>query len=84
MPVVKATIHSIASMGAIVLTAVLNQVVTEQFSVFERLSALSVTVLIETAGLPMSEEVAKITVPTGLLVGAWIVLFEVRELTTDG
>lgn len=84
MPVVKATIHSVASMGAIVLTAVLNQIVTEELSIFQRLSELSVDVLIDTAGLPMSEEVAQITVPTGLLVGAWIALFELRELTADG
>lgn len=84
MPYVKATIHAVASMGAIVLTAIVNELVTEHVSVFERIADLSVSVLVDSAGLPMSEDVAKITVPAGLVVGAWIVVFELRQLTADG
>lgn len=84
MPHVKGTVHGLASMGAILLAGLTNELLTEHIELIELVSALSVSLLVETAGLPIEESVARIVVPTGLVVGLWVFLYELKQVTTDG
>ena len=49
----------------------------------ERLSELSVQLLVETAQLPVDEGVARIVIPAGLVVGLWVFLFELKQVTKE-
>jgi len=79
MGLVKGTVHGLASMIIIVLGAIIAGVVRDHVGIFESLSEGMVTLLVETANLPVSEEVAAIAVPVGILIGVWVALFEFRQ-----
>ncbi|MFC7114138.1 hypothetical protein ACFQH2_02945 [Natronoarchaeum sp. GCM10025703] len=81
---IKGTIHGLASMGAIILAGLTNNLLTEHVGVVERLSELSVRLLVETARLPVDEGVARIVIPAGLVVGLWVFLFELKQVTNEG
>lgn len=81
MPHVKGTVHGLASMGAIILAGLVNELLTEHVEVIELLSNLSVALVVETARVPMGEEVARIVIPTGLVMGLWVFLYELKQVT---
>jgi len=82
MSLAKGTIHGIAAMVLVVLGAVLSEAITDNIDVFEGLSDWVVHLLLDVGDLPISEEVASIVVPVGILMGVWVFIYEVKQVTT--
>ncbi|SDJ56949.1 hypothetical protein SAMN05216226_105104 [Halovenus aranensis] len=57
MSLVKGTVHGLASMVLVVLGAVLTDTIRQNIELFERLSELTVQLLVDVMNLPISEEV---------------------------
>ena len=82
MSLTKGVIHGVASMVLVVLGAVLANAIKENVGVFEQLSDAMVQLLVDIGNLPIAEEVAAIVVPVGLLMGLWVFVYEVKQVTT--
>ncbi|WP_010546721.1 hypothetical protein [Natronobacterium lacisalsi] len=81
MPHIKGMVHGFAAMATLIVGSILTDVVSEHAAVFRELSALSIELLTEVGRLPVDEEVAGIVVPVGILMGIWVFLFELRQVT---
>jgi hypothetical protein len=81
MSITKGTVHGIASMILVVLGAMLADITKQNIKVYEQLSDLSVQLLIDSGNIPISEEVATIVIPVGVLMGIWVFIYEVKEFT---
>jgi hypothetical protein len=81
MSIVKGTVHGVASMVILVLGAILTQSIKENITVFEQLSETTIVLLVENGNLPISEDVAGIVIPVGILMGVWVFLYEVKRAT---
>lgn len=82
MSLTKGAIHGVASMVLVVLGAVLANAIKENVGVFEQLSDVTVQLLVDVGNLPITEEVAAIVVPVGVLMGLWVFVYEVKQVTT--
>lgn len=80
MPHVRGTVHGIGAMGTIILGGVITQTVKEQFAIVDRVSDLTTMLLIDMAQIPIAEEVASIVLPVGILMFAWVFMYELRKL----
>lgn len=68
-------------MVILVLGAILTQSIKENIAVFEQLSETTIVLLVENGNLPISEDVAGIVIPVGILMGVWVFLYEVKRAT---
>jgi len=82
MSLVKGTVHGFASMTLVVLGAVLTDAIRQNVELFEQRSELTVQLLVDVGNIPISEEVASIVIPVGILMGIWVFLYEVKQVTT--
>ena len=80
MPHVRGTVHGLAAMGVVIVGAVLTDAIREHFEVFARLGDTTIHLLIDVAQLPVSEEIAGIVVPVGILMGIWVFAYELRRV----
>jgi hypothetical protein len=80
MPHVRGTVHGIGAMVMLVVGSVLTSVVREHLAVFASLSRTTRRLLVDLAGLPMSEDVAEVVLPVGVLMGIWVFAYELRQL----
>ncbi len=80
MPHVRGTVHGIGAMITLVVGSILTSVVREHLPVFAEISRATRRLLVDLAGLPISEDVAEVVVPVGVLMGIWVFAYEVRQL----
>lgn len=81
MPHIRGIVHGIAAMVVLIVGSVLTGVIREEYEVFAQLSAMTAHYLIEVAGIPVSEEIASVVVPVGVLMGIWVFAFELQRLS---
>lgn len=84
MPHVRGTVHGIAAMVTLVVGSVLTDTIREEFAVFERVAVTTTRLLVDVAELPISEEIAEVVVPVGVLMGAWVFAYELQRLSRTG
>lgn len=65
----------------LVLGAIIADAIKRNVEVFEIVSDGMVFFLITVADLPIPEEIAEILIPFGVLMGAWIFIYELKTLT---
>ncbi|MFC5279990.1 hypothetical protein ACFPM1_14665 [Halorubrum rubrum] len=80
MPHVRGTIHGVAAMVTLVVGSVLTNTIRAEFELFAQLAATTTRLLVDVAGLPISEEVAEVVVPVGVLMGVWVFAYELQRL----
>ena len=81
MSIAKGAVHGVASMVVVVLGAVLANAIKENIEVFALLSDATVRLLVDVGNIPISDEVASIVVPVGILMGLWVFIYEVKQMT---
>ncbi|WP_198664719.1 hypothetical protein [Halorubrum sp. 48-1-W] len=84
MPHVRGTVHGIAAMVTLVVGSVLTNTIREEFAVFERVAVTTTRLLVDVAELPISEEIAAVVVPVGVLMGVWVFAYELQRLSRAG
>lgn len=84
MPHVRGTVHGIAAMVTLVVGSVVTNTIREEFTVFERVAATTTRLLVDVAELPISEEIAEVVVPVGVLMGIWVFAYELQRLSRAG
>ncbi|GAA0522655.1 hypothetical protein SAMN04488066_105125 [Halorubrum aquaticum] len=80
MPHIRGTIHGTAAMVTLVVGSVLTNTIQEEFEMFAQLATTTTRLLIDVAELPISEEVAEVVVPVGVLMGIWVFAYELQRL----
>ncbi|SMO48318.1 hypothetical protein [Halorubrum cibi] len=80
MPHVRGTIHGIAAMVTLVVGSMLTNTIRAEFELFAQLAATTTRLLVDVANLPISEEVAEVVVPVGVLMGIWVFAYELQRL----
>lgn len=80
MPHVRGTIHGVAAMVTLVVGSVLTNTIRAEFEVFARVAATTTRLLVDVAKLPISEEIAEVVVPVGVLMGIWVFAYELQRL----
>lgn len=68
-------------MVALVVGSILTSAIRGEYEVFAQLSATTVHYLIDVAGVPVSEEIASVIVPVGVLMGIWVFAYELQRLS---
>jgi len=68
-------------MVTLIVGSILTATVREHVEVFAELSATTTRLIVDVAELPVSEEVAGIVVPVGVLMGAWVFAYELQRLS---
>jgi len=81
MPHVKATVHSIATMVSLIVGSILTASIREHIEVFKQLSQFTSRLLIDIFRLPISEEIAGIVIPVGILMAIWVLVYELRYIS---
>ena len=81
MPHIRGAIHGTAAMVVLVVGSMLTNAIREEYEVFAQLSATTTHYLIDVAGIPVSEEIASVVVPVGVLMGVWVFAYEVQRLS---
>mgnify|MGYP005852176507 CR=1 FL=1 len=81
MPHIRGAIHGTAAMVTLIVGSILTATVREHVEVFAELSATTTRLIVDVAELPVSEEVAGIVVPVGVLMGAWVFAYELQRLS---
>lgn len=69
-------------MVVVVLGAILADIIKRNVELFERLSDLTVHLLVETGSPPISNEIASIVIPVGILMFIWVFIYEVKQVTS--
>jgi hypothetical protein len=80
MPHVRGTIHGVAAMVTLVVGSMLTNTIRAEFELFAQLAATTTRLLVDVANLPISEEVAEVVVPVGVLMGVWVFAYELQRL----
>ena len=83
MPHIRGTIHGLGAMLVLIVGSVLTNAIREHIEVFDRLADTTIHLLINIAELPISEEIAGIVVPVGVLMGIWVFAYELRRVTKE-
>lgn len=81
MPILKSTIHAIASMIILVLGAIIADVIKRNVELFDILADATVYLLLSIGNVPVSEEIAGMVLPFGFLMGLWILVYELKTVT---
>lgn len=81
MSITKGAVHGVASMIVVIVGAVITTTIKENIEVFAFLSDTTVWLLINIGNVPVSEEVAAIVLPVGILMGLWVFTYEVKQMT---
>ncbi|MES3161522.1 MAG: hypothetical protein PPP55_08140 [Halorubrum sp.] len=81
MPHIRGAIHGTAAMVTLIVGAMLTTAIREHVEPFAELSATTTRLLVDVARLPVSEEVAGIVVPVGVLMGVWVFAYELQRLS---
>ncbi|RAW43881.1 hypothetical protein DQW50_17355 [Halorubrum sp. 48-1-W] len=71
-------------MVTLVVGSVLTNTIREEFAVFERVAVTTTRLLVDVAELPISEEIAAVVVPVGVLMGVWVFAYELQRLSRAG
>lgn len=80
MPHVRGLIHGFAAVCCVVLGSVITEVVRERFDIYDTLAEKIKTLLVDTANIPMDEEVAPVVISVGVLMFFWVFFYELRQL----
>lgn len=80
MPHIKGVIHAIGAICCVVLGAVITDIVREHIDVYENVTELTATLLIDMAQLPVDEEVTSIILTVGVLMFFWVFFYELKQL----
>lgn len=80
MPHVKGMIHGFGAICCVVLGAVITDIVRDHLDIYENVTDLTATVLIDVAQLPVEEEVTSIIVTVGVLMFLWVFFYELKQL----
>lgn len=80
MSIAKGVVHGVASMIVVILGAVLANAIKENIEVFAVLSDATVRLLVDIGNIPISDEVAGVVVPVGILMGLWVFIYEVKQM----
>ena len=81
MPHIRGTIHGVAAMVMLVVGSMLTNTIREEYELFAQIAATTTHLLVDVAELPVSREVAEVVVPLGLLMGAWVVAYELQRIS---
>lgn len=81
MPHIRGVIHGTAAMVTLIVGSILTATIREHVEVFAELSATTTRLLIDVAELPLSEEIAEIIVPVGVLMGVWVFAYELQRIS---
>jgi hypothetical protein len=80
MPHVRGLVHGFAAVCCVVLGSIITEIVREQFDLYDTLAETTKTLLVDTANIPMDEEVAPILISVGILMFLWVFFYELRQL----
>lgn len=82
MSLVKATVHGIASIIVVIVGAIIADAIKRNFEVFEMVSDKTIYLATDFANLPISDEIAGVLLPVGLLMGIWVFIYEIKTITS--
>lgn len=81
MPHIDGIIHGIAAMAMVVISGLLTEYVRAEFEVLAELTEMTVFLLTDVGDLTISEDVAALVAPLGVLMGAWAFLYAMKRHT---
>jgi len=80
MPYIRGTIHGIASMIMLIVGTILAETIREEYEIFATLSSTIQYLLLDIARIPVSEEIAGVILPLGILMATWVSVYELRQI----
>ncbi len=83
MPHIQGIIHGVASMLLLIIGSVMTDTILNKYEVFVEFSSAVSHLLLDTLGVPVSEEIAGVVLPVGILMFIWVFIYELRRISTE-